>query len=176
MWWHDDEINTLGCIFIVLAPRGHLILILSQPVFVLSLWLTRAGLEPTVYYTRGSKHYATDAVVKNIRARLCKLQKGCIRLAAASHKVYQLSAHGRWFSPGTPASSTTKTGSHDIAEILLKVASNTINQQIRSIWKKYMNEYFEYMTGYAVLILRAYIKMGVFLTSRVTTLNNCTKG
>jgi hypothetical protein len=36
--------------------------------------------------------------------------------------VYQLLAHGRWFSPGTPASSTTKTGCHDIAEILLKVA------------------------------------------------------
>ena len=26
------------------------------------------------------------------------------------------------FSPGTPASSTTKTGRHDIAEILLKLA------------------------------------------------------
>jgi hypothetical protein len=33
-----------------------------------------------------------------------------------------LLAHGRWFSSGTPASSTTKTGRHDIAEILLKVA------------------------------------------------------
>ena len=63
-----------------------------------------------------------------VRARLCKLQKGCIRLAAASDKVYQLLAHGRLFSPGTPASSTTKTGRHDIAEILLKVALNTINQ------------------------------------------------
>jgi hypothetical protein len=31
-------------------------------------------------------------------------------------------AHGRWFSPGSPDSSTTKTGRHDIAEILLKVA------------------------------------------------------
>jgi hypothetical protein len=28
-------------------------------------------------------------------------------------------------SPGTQASSTTKTGRHDIAEILLKVALNT---------------------------------------------------
>jgi hypothetical protein len=56
------------------------------------------------------------------RAWLCKLQKGCTRLAAASDNVYQLLAHGRWFSPGTPASSTTKTGRHDIAEILLKVA------------------------------------------------------
>ena len=35
-------------------------------------------------------------------------------LAAASDNVYQLLAHGRWFSPGTPASSTTKTGRHDI--------------------------------------------------------------
>jgi hypothetical protein len=38
-----------------------------------------------------------------------------------------LLAYGRWFSPGTPASSTTKTGRHDIAEILLKVALNTKN-------------------------------------------------
>ena len=38
-------------------------------------------------------------------------------------QVYQLLAQGRWFSPGTPASTTTKTG--DIAEILLKVALNT---------------------------------------------------
>jgi hypothetical protein len=37
-----------------------------------------------------------------------------------------LLAHGRWFSP---ASSTTKTGRHDIAGILLKVALNT-NQRL----------------------------------------------
>jgi hypothetical protein len=55
-------------------------------------------------------------------------KKGNTRLTAASDKVYQLLAHGRWFSPGTTASSTTKTGRHDIAEILLKVALNTINQ------------------------------------------------
>jgi hypothetical protein len=42
----------------------------------------------------------------------------------------QLLAHGRWFSPGTPASSTTKTGRHDIAELLLKVTLNTKNQSI----------------------------------------------
>jgi hypothetical protein len=50
--------------------------------------------------------------------------KGCTRLAAASDKVYQLLAYGRWFSPGTPASSSTKSGRHDIAEILLKAAFN----------------------------------------------------
>jgi hypothetical protein len=45
-------------------------------------------------------------------------------------KAYQLLAHGRWFSPGTPASSTTKTGRHDIAEILLKKALNTPKNKI----------------------------------------------
>jgi hypothetical protein len=48
----------------------------------------------------------------------------CTRLAAASDKVYQSPAHGRWISPGNSASSTTQTGRHDIAEILLKVALN----------------------------------------------------
>ena len=33
----------------------------------------------------------------------------------------------RWFSPVTQASSTTKTGRYDIAEILLKVVLNTKN-------------------------------------------------
>jgi hypothetical protein len=41
-----------------------------------------------------------------------------------------LLAHGWWISPGIPASSTTKTGHHDIAEILLKMALNTKNQSI----------------------------------------------
>jgi hypothetical protein len=60
----------------------------------------------------------------------CK--KGCTRLATASDKVYQLLVQCRWFSPDTTASSTTKTGRHDIPEILLKVALSTkIQIQIR---------------------------------------------
>jgi hypothetical protein len=65
-----------------------------------------------------------------VSARLCKLQKGCTRPAAASDKVYQLLAHGRWFPPSTLVSSTTKTGHHDMAEILLKVALSIKNQSI----------------------------------------------
>jgi hypothetical protein len=58
--------------------------------------------------------------------------KGCTRLSAASDKVDQLLAHGRWFSPGITASSITKTGRHEIAEILLKVALiKKINQSIK---------------------------------------------
>ena len=37
---------------------------------------------------------------------------------------------GRWFSLGTPVSSTNKTDRHNITEILLKVVLNTINQTI----------------------------------------------
>ena len=36
-------------------------------------------------------------------------------------------------SPGTPVSSTTKTGRHDIAEILLNVALKTKNQAINQL-------------------------------------------
>ena len=45
-------------------------------------------------------------------------------------KVCQWLVAGRWFSPGTPVSSTNKTDDHDIlvTEILLKVALNTIDQ------------------------------------------------
>ena len=42
------------------------------------------------------------------------------------HKVCQWIAVGRWFSPGTPVSSTNRTAHHDITEILLKVALNII--------------------------------------------------
>jgi hypothetical protein len=63
-----------------------------------------------------------------------KWLKGCTRLADTSDKVYQLLAHGRWFSPGTLTSSTSKTGRHDIAEILLKVRvkHQKLNQSIRT--------------------------------------------
>jgi hypothetical protein len=55
-------------------------------------------------------------------------KKGALDSQPQVIKVYQLLTNGRWFSPGTPASSTTKTGPHDIAEILLKVELNTKNQ------------------------------------------------
>ena len=56
-----------------------------------------------------------------VRARLCKLQKGYTRLAAASDEAYQLLACG------------SLRVLHDIAEILLKVALNKINQIKRKL-------------------------------------------
>ena len=49
-------------------------------------------------------------------------------------KVCMWLATGQWFSPGTPVFSTNKTDSHDITEILLKVALNTINQTNLENW------------------------------------------
>ena len=95
----------------IFMSRGHMWL------NVLGSWITKQ-LIPTYHQYGVGSH------------PLCKLQKGCTRLAAASDKVYQLLTHGLWFSPGTPTSSTTKTGRHDIAEILLKVALSTKYQSI----------------------------------------------
>ena len=75
-------------------------------------------------------HTSLSPIRRGFAPGFVNFKKGCTRLAAASDKVYQLLAHGQWFSPVTPASSTTKTGRHDIAEILLKVALNTKNQII----------------------------------------------
>jgi hypothetical protein len=54
-----------------------------------------------------------------------------------------LLAHGRWLSSGTRSSSTTKTGRHDIAEILLKVTLNIKNQSINQIVSRSMNIFLD---------------------------------
>jgi len=78
-------------------------------------------------------HASISPIRRGFAPGFVNYKKGCTRLAAASDKVYQLLAHGRWFSPGTPDSSTTKTGRHDIAEILLKVAlKHQKSNQIKS--------------------------------------------
>jgi hypothetical protein len=51
--------------------------------------------------------------------------------------------HGRWFSSGTQAFSTTKNGCHDIAEILLKVALNTKNQINQNVYENRKNKTFQ---------------------------------
>jgi hypothetical protein len=70
-----------------------------------------------------------------VRARLFTLQKRMHSTRAASDIVYQLLAHGRWFSPGTSASSTTETGCHDIAESGVK--HNKSNQTNHLVSKRH---------------------------------------
>ena len=62
----------------------------------------------------------------------------CIRYIKLCNKDCQWLATGRWFSPGTPVSFTNKTDCHDITEILLKVALNTI---ILTLTRKLMNQW-----------------------------------
>ena len=50
------------------------------------------------------------------------------RCTTLCDKVCQWLATGQWFFPGSSVSSTDKTDRHDIAEILFKVALNTIKQ------------------------------------------------
>ena len=84
--------------------------------FVVGSWITRTSLSP---------------IQCGFVPCFVNYKKGCTRLAAASDKVYQLLAHGWWFSTGTPASSTTKTGRHDIAESGVK--HNKSNQIINFV-------------------------------------------
>jgi hypothetical protein len=69
-----------------------------------------------------------------------------VRCTTLCDKVCQWLATGRWFSPGPPVSSTNKTDRHDITEILLKVALNTIKQTNKKIHLHFSCEKtFKYM-------------------------------
>jgi len=81
-------------------------------------------------------HASLSSIWRGFSPCFVNYKKGCTQLAATSDKVYQLLAHGQWFSPGTPVSSTTKTGRHDVAEILLKVV---LKHQIQSIDDRQMS-------------------------------------
>ena len=84
---------------------------------------------PVTHYI--TTHTSLSPIRRGFAPGFVNYKKGCTRLAAASDKVYQLLAHGWWFSPGIPASSTTKTGRHDIAESGIKhqkIKIKSINQ------------------------------------------------
>ena len=108
------------------------------------MWLNELG--SWIYLTT---HTSLLPIRRGFASGFVNYKKGSFDSQAASDKVYQLLAHGRWFSPGTPVSSTTKTGRHDIAEILLKVALNTIDQinQIKSNLQTLLDIYYNYNWG-----------------------------
>jgi hypothetical protein len=51
---------------------------------------------------------------------LFNVKSSVLQLCSLGEQAY-------WFSPGTPVSTTNKTDRHDIANIFLKVALNTIS-------------------------------------------------
>jgi hypothetical protein len=58
---------------------------------------------------------------------------------------------GRWFSPGSPVSSTNKTDHHVITEILLKVSFNAIKQTNNKRWVSECSE-DGYILSFIILI------------------------
>ena len=60
-------------------------------------------------------------------------------------KVCQWLVTGRWFSLGTPVSSTNKTDCHDISEILLKVTLNTINLTLTQLFPRFRFAFYNYL-------------------------------
>ena len=104
-----------------------------------------------------STHTSLSPIQRGFAPSFVNYKKGCTRLATASDKVYQLLDQGQWFSPGTPAYSTTKTGRHDIAEILLKVAlkhqnSNSISTFLSSRLIVRENCFFSFLGAIKSLI------------------------
>ena len=103
------------------------------------MFLQRGSTFLCLYSQWRASHYNIHQTISNlniqqwVRARLCKLHKRVHSTRSRSDNAYQLLAHGRWFSPGTPASSTTKTGHHDIVEILLKAVLNTNQIKLNQI-------------------------------------------
>ena len=72
-------------------------------------------------------------------------------------KVWQLIVAGWWFSP---VSSTNKTGRHDITEILLKVALNTITITVKWKWRPVLKSNFLYINlcpGYSIMLIYTHI-------------------
>jgi hypothetical protein len=78
------------------------------------MWRSVLLVEETAIPSRKSlTNFITFSYFETLFEWTCFVNYKKGALAVASDKVYQLLAHGRWFSPGTPASSITKTGCHD---------------------------------------------------------------
>jgi len=93
------------------------------------------GFSYTIYFKGWSRPWSYGSWIYNYLCNQCLwLLKLWVRTSSRvmcttlCDKVCQWLATGRWFSPGPQVSSTNKTDRHDITEILLKVALNTIKQ------------------------------------------------
>jgi hypothetical protein len=98
--------------------------------FVLLLWPTFMGLSRPWSY--GSWIY--NCLCNQCLSPLMLWVRISIRARCTilCDKVCQWFATGWWFSPGPTVSSINKTDRHDITEILLKVALNTIKPSKQS--------------------------------------------
>ena len=94
---------------------------------------------------RGVQHFVIK-FVSDLR------QIGGFLYTTLCDKVCQWLAAGRWFSPGSPFSPTNKTYCHNLTEILLIVALNTINSAAKWRWP-----YFAIYTKWTNKIMLLYV-------------------
>ena len=79
-------------------------------------------------------------------------------------KVCQWLAAGRWFSQGTPVAFTNKTYHHNITEMQMKVALNTI---ILTFWEYFWTvRYYETRTLTAICVLVSNICSPIWFSER----------
>ena len=85
-------------------------------------------------------------------------------------KVCQWLAAGWWFSLGTLVSSTNKTDCHDITEILLKVALNTITPPPFSMcYYEMILVYYHHWHGLDKFLINALLLLCFFSLSKLTS-------
>jgi hypothetical protein len=82
-------------------------------------------------------------------------------------KVCQWHPTGRWFSTGPLVSSTNKTDRHDIAEVLLKVALNTIKQKQNQITLRQISFSLIYINISSVSSLHGNVNKSIMLSLTV---------
>ena len=78
----------------------------------------------------------------------------------------------QWFSPGTSFSSTNKTDRHDIVEILLKVALNTIIQPSHPLKNPTTDDFLKKYIGWFVIGIYGSVRQFISYKHIVTSICN----
>ena len=122
-WKHDPDSEPTSLWSFSFVPRVNR---KSNKYQFDSLWLdsTEARTHDLLHSGEHANLYTTDAVMIFLK----------LLLNILCHNVCQWLATGRWFSPGTQVSSTNKIDRHEITEMVLKVALNTITLTLLNIY------------------------------------------
>jgi hypothetical protein len=89
----------------------------------------------------------------------CRLSMG----VQVVSKACQWLTTGRWFSPGTPVSSTNKTDRHNVTEILLKVELNTMNHKTKQKVRKLLSFLIMYLDRFIIIYISCFRVFRVLL-------------
>ena len=89
--------------FLFIERTSFIIFIYPKPGARVAQWVRSLDL---------TAHTSLSPIRHGFTPSFVNYKKGALD---SQPQVYQLLVQGRWFSPGTPASYTTKTGRHDIA-------------------------------------------------------------